>query len=51
MCSIVIVIFLYNILFNDKVLIPALKHIIDVSSGHGVDSFVMGMPHRSPDLM
>jgi len=34
------------ILFNYKVLIPALKHIIDVSSGHGVDSFVMGMPHR-----
>ena len=36
--------------FN-KVLIPALKHVIDVSSGLGVDSFVMGMPHRSPDVM
>jgi len=33
------------------VLIPALKYIIDVSSGMGVDSFVMGMPHRSPDLV
>lgn len=51
MCSIVIIVIFLYILFNDKVLIPALKHIIDVSSGHGVDSFVMGMPHRLPDLM
>lgn len=52
-CEVSIFLFLYNhfTLFNGKVLIPALKHIIDISSGHGVDSFVMGMPHRSPDLM
>ncbi|XP_043191296.1 2-oxoglutarate dehydrogenase, mitochondrial-like isoform X4 [Amphibalanus amphitrite] len=29
-----------------EVLIPAMKHIIDVSSAMGVESFVMGMPHR-----
>ncbi|XP_065910011.1 2-oxoglutarate dehydrogenase complex component E1-like isoform X2 [Dysidea avara] len=29
-----------------EVLIPALKYIIDVSSGKGVDSVVVGMPHR-----
>lgn len=29
-----------------EVLIPAMKHIIDVSSSMGVESFVMGMPHR-----
>ncbi|XP_043191514.1 2-oxoglutarate dehydrogenase, mitochondrial-like isoform X1 [Amphibalanus amphitrite] len=29
-----------------EVLIPAMKHIIDVSSAMGVESFVMGMSHR-----
>ncbi|XP_065186888.1 2-oxoglutarate dehydrogenase complex component E1-like [Sycon ciliatum] len=29
-----------------EVLIPALKQVIDTSSSLGVDSFVMGMPHR-----
>ena len=29
-----------------KVLIPAMKEIIDVSSSKGVESFVIGMPHR-----
>ncbi|KHJ89982.1 dehydrogenase E1 component [Oesophagostomum dentatum] len=29
-----------------EVLIPALKEVIDVSSNLGVDSFVIGMPHR-----
>ena len=29
-----------------EVLIPALKAVIDTSSAHGIDSFVMGMPHR-----
>ena len=29
-----------------KVLIPAMKQILDVSSVHGVESFVIGMPHR-----
>lgn len=29
-----------------EVLIPAMKHIIDKSSEYGVESFVMGMPHR-----
>jgi len=27
-------------------MIPALKQIIDISTTHGVESFVMGMPHR-----
>ena len=30
-----------------EVLIPAMKHIMDLSSGYGVESFVIGMPHRS----
>jgi len=29
-----------------EVLIPALKHIIDVSNEAGVESIIMGMPHR-----
>lgn len=29
-----------------EVLIPALKHIIDVSNDLGVESIIMGMPHR-----
>lgn len=29
-----------------EVLIPALKHIIDISSNLGVESIIMGMPHR-----
>ncbi|CAG0902452.1 unnamed protein product [Cyprideis torosa] len=29
-----------------EILIPAMKQIIDVSSNLGVESFVMGMPHR-----
>ncbi|CAG7823217.1 unnamed protein product [Allacma fusca] len=29
-----------------EVLIPALKQIIDQSTKHGVDTFVIGMPHR-----
>lgn len=29
-----------------EVLIPAMKTIIDNSSSYGVESFVMGMPHR-----
>lgn len=29
-----------------EVLIPAMKKVIDASSGFGVDSFVIGMPHR-----
>lgn len=29
-----------------EVLIPALKHIIDVCSSRGVQNFNMGMPHR-----
>ena len=29
-----------------EVLIPAMKTIIDHSSEYGVESFVMGMPHR-----
>lgn len=29
-----------------EVLIPAMKHIIDKSSGYGVESFIIGMPHR-----
>jgi len=29
-----------------EMLIPGIKSIIDTSSSHGVDSFVMGMPHR-----
>lgn len=29
-----------------EVLIPALKHIIDISNNHGVQSVVLGMPHR-----
>ncbi|CAL8328061.1 unnamed protein product [Boreogadus saida] len=29
-----------------EALIPALKTLIDVSSGRGVDSVIMGMPHR-----
>lgn len=27
-------------------LIPAMKRVIDASSAFGVDSFVIGMPHR-----
>ena len=30
-----------------EVLIPAMKHIMDLSNGYGVESFVIGMPHRS----
>ena len=29
-----------------EVLIPAIKQVIDTSSALGVDSFVIGMPHR-----
>ena len=29
-----------------QVLIPAMKHVIDRSSAFGVESFVIGMPHR-----
>ena len=29
-----------------EVLIPALKHTIDLSCSYGVESFVVGMPHR-----
>lgn len=29
-----------------EVLIPAMKRVIDASSALGVDSFVIGMPHR-----
>ena len=29
-----------------EVLIPAMKQIMDLSSGYGVESFVVGMPHR-----
>ena len=29
-----------------EVLIPAMKHIMDLSSNYGVESFVVGMPHR-----
>ena len=29
-----------------EVLIPAMKRVIDMSSAFGVDSFVIGMPHR-----
>lgn len=29
-----------------EVLIPALKTIIDTSSAAGIDSVIMGMPHR-----
>ncbi|XP_046859710.1 2-oxoglutarate dehydrogenase-like, mitochondrial [Xenia sp. Carnegie-2017] len=29
-----------------EVLIPAMKEIIDVASTHGIESFVIGMPHR-----
>lgn len=29
-----------------QVLIPAMKEIIDVASTHGIESFVIGMPHR-----
>ena len=29
-----------------EVLIPAMKQIIDYSNEYGVDSFVIGMPHR-----
>merc|ERR1711962_1122975 len=29
-----------------EVMIPALKHVIDVSVDHGVESVIMGMPHR-----
>lgn len=29
-----------------EVLIPALKTIIDMSSAAGIDSVIMGMPHR-----
>ena len=29
-----------------EVLIPAMKQIIDKSSGYGVESFIIGMPHR-----
>lgn len=29
-----------------EVLIPAMKRVIDASSAYGVDSFVIGMPHR-----
>eukprot|EP00116_Pleurobrachia_bachei_P009934 sb/3470196/ len=29
-----------------EVLIPAMKQIIDIASSRGVDSFVIGMPHR-----
>lgn len=29
-----------------EVLIPSLKAIIDECSGQGVESFVLGMPHR-----
>lgn len=29
-----------------EVLIPAMKHIIDRSSSEGVESFIIGMPHR-----
>ncbi|XP_065652438.1 2-oxoglutarate dehydrogenase complex component E1 isoform X2 [Hydra vulgaris] len=29
-----------------EVLIPALKHIIDISNDKGVESVIMGMPHR-----
>ena len=32
--------------FPVQVLIPALKQIMDKSSDLGVDSFIMGMPHR-----
>ena len=29
-----------------EVLIPAMKRVIDESSIHGVDSYIIGMPHR-----
>ena len=29
-----------------EVLIPAMKYIIDLASEHGVESYVIGMPHR-----
>lgn len=29
-----------------EVLIPAMKHIIDLSSNFGVETFIIGMPHR-----
>ena len=29
-----------------EVMIPALKHVIDVSVDNGVESVIMGMPHR-----
>ena len=31
---------------HTQVLIPAMKHIIDLASEDGVESFVIGMPHR-----
>ena len=33
-----------------EVLIPAMKQIIDQSNEYGVDSFIIGMPHRSAKL-
>ena len=35
-----------NLFFLCQVLIPALKQIIDVSNELGVESIIMGMPHR-----
>jgi 2-oxoglutarate dehydrogenase E1 component len=35
-----------NKVLSFQVLIPAMKEIIDVSSAKGVESFVIGMPHR-----
>ena len=29
-----------------EVLVPAIKTVIDMSSMYGVDSFIIGMPHR-----
>lgn len=29
-----------------EILIPALKQIIDGASARGIDTFIMGMPHR-----
>ena len=34
-----------------EVLIPAMKRVIDASSAFGVDSFVIGMPHRFVSLL
>ena len=44
-----IVLICYNFdqdLLSLQVLIPALKQIIDVSNELGVESIIMGMPHR-----